>query len=107
MASSSLDRALNDAPSHAARTGGAIAQRPNAPRARVLFVDGSNDGGHTLLLETHAVTLVHTAREALRELNAGAFDACVLDYWIADWTGPALCRDIRKSDPHVPVIFYR
>ena len=44
------------------------------------------------------------AYEALRAVQAFAFDAYILDYWMPDWSGPLLCREIRKYDPHSPVI---
>ena len=40
------------------------------------------------------------AYEALRALHSQPFDAYVLDYWMPDWSGPLLCREIRKHDPH-------
>jgi DNA-binding response OmpR family regulator len=46
------------------------------------------------------------AYEALRNFNARPFDAYVLDYWLPDWSGPSLCREIRKTDPNSPVVFY-
>lgn len=45
------------------------------------------------------------AYEALRNINARLFDLYALEYWLPDWSGPSLCRDIRKEDPHVPVCF--
>ena len=47
-----------------------------------------------------------SGREALTSLNKAVFDGYVLDYWLPDWSGVSLCRDIRKSDPHVPICFY-
>ena len=44
--------------------------------------------------------------EALCCLNAHVFDAYVLDYWLPDWSGLSLCREIRKADPHGPIVFY-
>ena len=45
------------------------------------------------------------AYEAIKQLHTRCFDAHVLDYWMPDWSGPLLCREIRKLDPHCPVIF--
>src|SRR5436190_10118888 len=42
---------------------------------------------------------------ALREINSRTFDLYVLDFWLPDWTGLQLCREIRKNDPHAPVFF--
>jgi DNA-binding response OmpR family regulator len=44
--------------------------------------------------------------EAICCLNAHVFDAYVLDYWLPDWSGISLCREIRKADPHGPIVFY-
>jgi DNA-binding response OmpR family regulator len=51
------------------------------------------------------VVFVSKADEALRTLNGRPFDLYVLEYWLSDWSGAALCRDIRKADPHVPICF--
>lgn len=45
-----------------------------------------------------------SASEALQHVNVRAFDAYVLDYFMPDWSGPLLCREIRKHDPNSPVI---
>jgi DNA-binding response OmpR family regulator len=57
-------------------------------------------------LKGYAVEFVATAFDTLRESNARAFDAYVLEYWLPDWSGVSLCRDIRRSDPSVPILFY-
>ena len=44
--------------------------------------------------------------EALTLLNSAAFDCYVLDFWLPDWSGVSFCREIRRTDPHVPVCFY-
>jgi len=51
------------------------------------------------------LTFAGTAYEALRELNARPFHAYLLEYWLPDWSGPSLCREIRKVDPYAPIIF--
>ena len=56
-------------------------------------------------LENYDVTVVGNAFEAIRRFNASAFDAYILDYWVPDWSGVQLCRAIRRTDPHVPIIF--
>lgn len=43
--------------------------------------------------------------QALREFNARTFDLYLLDYWLPDWCGVQLCREIRKVDPKAPVFF--
>jgi DNA-binding response OmpR family regulator len=43
--------------------------------------------------------------ESLRELGRGVFDGYILDLWLPDWSGAQLCREVRKIDPHGPVLF--
>src|SRR5687768_5450016 len=58
------------------------------------------------MLNDYECITASNAYEALRNFNARPFDAYVLDYWLPDWSGPSLCREIRKGDPNSPVIFY-
>ena len=57
-------------------------------------------------LSTHQLIFVPSALEAIRMLNKGAFDAYVIDYWLPDWGGVSLCRQIREADPHAPICFF-
>jgi len=43
---------------------------------------------------------------ALAAMYRTAFEAYVLDYWLPDWTGVSLCRDIRKNDASAPIVFF-
>jgi DNA-binding NtrC family response regulator len=77
-------------------------------RASILCVQPNSDF-HTALrvaLASHELTVVSSALEALRALNASPFDAYVIDYWLPDWGGVSLCRHINDIDPHVPVCFF-
>ena len=47
-----------------------------------------------------------TGFEALRCANHAIFDLYIVDYWLPDWTGVGLCRDIRKIDARGPLCFY-
>jgi DNA-binding NarL/FixJ family response regulator len=47
-----------------------------------------------------------TAYDAICALNARDFDAYVLPFWLPDWSSFSLCRDVRKADPHAPIVFY-
>jgi DNA-binding response OmpR family regulator len=76
------------------RLSGTVAQRPGSTLAL------------RQVLTHYEIEFVSSAYEALRRLNSRAFDVYVLDYWIADWSGVSLCRDIRKLHPHVPICFY-
>jgi DNA-binding response OmpR family regulator len=57
-------------------------------------------------LDHYRLIIVDTAFEAIRCNNHSVFDAYIVDYWLSDWSGTALCREIRKSDPHTPIVFY-
>jgi CheY-like chemotaxis protein len=57
------------------------------------------------ILADHRLVFACSAFEALRRVNAEFFHGYVLDYWLPDWSGPALCREIRKIDPHAPIVF--
>jgi DNA-binding response OmpR family regulator len=52
------------------------------------------------------VVIAASGLEAVRIKNQALFDVYVIDYWLPDWAGVSLCRDIRKADPHVPIIIY-
>jgi DNA-binding response OmpR family regulator len=68
----------------------------NDPETRALLAE---------MLSEYRIVFARNAFEALKEVNAGAFDAYLLDYWLPDWSGPQLCREIRKLDPHAPIVF--
>ena len=76
-------------------------------RASILCVESNALARERLaaFLTGYDCSFACTACEALRQLQARGFDAHVLDYWMPDWSGPLLCREIRKLDPHGPVIF--
>jgi DNA-binding response OmpR family regulator len=56
-------------------------------------------------LTDYRLVFAANAYEALRALNNEVFDAYLLDFWLPDWSGVQLCREIRKRDPHGPVLF--
>jgi DNA-binding response OmpR family regulator len=58
------------------------------------------------ILPEHRIVFASTGREALARMYSKAFDAYLLEYYLPDWHGVQLCREIRKTDPHVPVVFY-
>ena len=67
--------------------------------------DAESRGVLANVLSDHKLVFAINAFEALRHVNAGSHHGYVLDYWLPDWSGPALCREIRKVDPHGPVVF--
>jgi DNA-binding response OmpR family regulator len=76
-------------------------------RRTVLVVDDDLEFRGLLeeILSDHSLVFARNAFEAIRHVNASSFHAYILDYWLPDWSGPALCREIRKSDPHAPIVF--
>ncbi len=53
------------------------------------------------------VTTAATAAEALELIaRRGRFDLYLLDNWLPGGSGVELCREIRRSDPSTPVVFY-
>ena len=88
--------------------------RPAAPgqqhamyqTARLLYVGGAE--AKNLLqqaLSGYEICFASRGYEALRSIAQQSFDLYILDYWLPDWSGTGLSRDIRKSDPYVPIIF--
>lgn len=87
-----------------------IANEPEAGAAkrRILCVSPVREHHPSLnlCLAEYRLHIVQTGLDAVRTYNAGAFDAYVLDYWLPDWSGLSLCRQIRKDDPFAPVAFF-
>jgi DNA-binding response OmpR family regulator len=85
-----------------------VLAEPAPPRRSILCVQ-QNPEIQAFLREALAdfrVIMATTADEAVRRINNETFDAYVLDYWLADWSGASLCREIRRADPHGPICFY-
>lgn len=80
------------------------------PRPRVLYVDDHKDSREMLstLLRSSRIetTTVATGAQALLLIEAKRFDLYVLDLWLPDIDGLELCRRIRDSDPHTPILFF-
>jgi DNA-binding response OmpR family regulator len=81
-------------------------QQNRGPLA-ILCVDHDAESNALLreLLSEYKLVFASSALQALTLLRADLFHAYILDYWLPDWSGPILCREIRKIDPHGPVIF--
>ena len=77
---------------------------------RVLCVD-DDEGTCTMLcgllglIDCRAETAA-TAAQALEMLTRQRFDLYLLDNWLPGGSGIELCREIRRSDPSTPIIFY-
>ena len=100
----SFDECIEDA-----RKAGADEQQQHAGAKRtVLSVHPEKQVQESIshTLNDWTVLCASTGYDAIRALNRQTFDAYVLDYWLPDWSGIELCREIRKSDPQVPICFY-
>lgn len=79
-----------------------------APPFRLLVVD--DDEGLLLLMaerlraEGHVVATAPSAREARRQLAAGAIDLMFLDLKLADGSGPALVAELQREQQAVPFV---
>ena len=80
---------------------------PHAAARTVLCVtaDGPSAEVFGRALSRYEVVIAPTGFDGLREVNARAFDAYLLDYWFPDWNGVGLCRSIRGLDPYGPILF--
>jgi DNA-binding response OmpR family regulator len=73
----------------------------------VLCVDSHAESREALVaaLDDYDVSLASNAFEALGQINRRGFHGYVLDYWLSDLPGATLCQEIRKLDPHAPIVF--
>ena len=65
--------------------------------AKLVVNSLTHDGFHVLLAQS--------GREAIRLLTSNQPDICVLDVMLPDIDGFALARQIRNSNPRVPILF--
>src|SRR6185369_663390 len=77
---------------------------------RLLCVDGHADSFEMLsaLLKLSKIESesAGTAAQALSKANAESFDLYLLEAWLPDLDGFELCRQLRNSDPHTPIVFF-
>ena len=73
----------------------------------ILCVDPDRESQALLreILAEHEPVVASNAYEALGKLTRQLFDAYVLESWLPDFSGLALCREIHRTDPRGPVIF--
>jgi DNA-binding response OmpR family regulator len=81
-----------------------------AYRSRILCTEDDADNREVLrlLLEMDGfdVTCAENSKQALSLARAKNFDLYLLDNWLPDALGDALCRDLRKFDSITPILFY-
>ena len=79
-------------------------------RCHILFVEDNLDTQEIvsmfLQIEGYRVTSAHTVAEALGLVATQTFDLYLLDNRLPDESGITLCRWLRETDPHTPIIFY-
>lgn len=79
-------------------------------RPRVLCVDDNEDSRAMLIaLMRHSLIEakgVGTGGEALALMQTERFDLYLLDARLPDVDGFELCRQMRNSDPHTPILFF-
>src|SRR3954469_7756102 len=77
-------------------------------RARILCVDDDAPSRAVIaaVLRDYQPEFAATGGDAVAAVTAAPFDLIVLDHWLPDYTGAALCREFRRDDPHVPIIFW-
>jgi DNA-binding response OmpR family regulator len=78
-------------------------------RSKILFVEDHEDTRDLFALvlsqENYDVVTVPTVERALYQANTEQFDLVVLDSRLTDGSGVDLCRNIRKIDQSMPILF--
>lgn len=95
---------LEDCMRDAARAG-YVASGPASRGGLCALPEGNSKAFLEEAFPGQRLTFAHSAYEAIRSLHAGTFDFFVLEYWLPDLSGVALCREIRKVDPWSPIVF--
>lgn len=75
-------------------------------RHSILCIESSEQSRQALeaMLHDYDCAFASDVHAAIQLADSSPSDAYVLDYWMPGWSGPLLCREIRKRDPHCPVI---
>src|SRR5690242_15714750 len=73
----------------------------------ILCVDPNREAQALLreILCQYEPVFASNAYDTLRMLDSGFFDAYLLESWLPDFSGFALCREIRRKDPGGTVLF--
>jgi CheY-like chemotaxis protein len=77
---------------------------------RILYVAGNKDD-YVLLNAMYdfpniQITPAETVAEALRKINGEQYDLYLLETRLPDGDGYELCKTMRESNPHAPIVFY-
>jgi CheY-like chemotaxis protein len=79
------------------------------PEARCVLCIEDDDATRLLIaaaLRDFSVEFAVDGHAAVIRYSAAAFDAFVVDVRLPDYNGLSICRDIRRLDPHVPIIVW-
>jgi DNA-binding response OmpR family regulator len=75
---------------------------------RILLVEDerkvANFIGRTLRENTYAVDIVDTGKKALKRCQTISYDAILLDVWLPDSSGIAVCRELRRRGVVAPLM---
>jgi CheY-like chemotaxis protein len=76
-------------------------------RKYILLVEDMPDHCELLALnlEEYRIVRARNCAEGVRFATEKYFDLYILDNWLPDGTGIDLCQQIRKFDPHTPILF--
>jgi DNA-binding NtrC family response regulator len=78
------------------------------PKGAILVIDDEAEirEGLELLLKTegYAVTMADTGQSGLSRLGEQPYDLLLLDVSLPDRNGIELLKDIRRQDPHLPIV---
>lgn len=88
-----------------AANAGYVASGPASRSGLCALPEGNSKAFLEQAFAGERLVFAHNGYEALRSLHARAFDFYVLEYWLPDFSGVALCREIRKVDPSGPIVF--
>ena len=77
---------------------------------RILYVEDEPDAAEVMLRLLgslgYQVTAAYTWAQALLLAQGECFDLYLLDYRIPQLDGLEVCRELRRFDPHTPIVFY-
>ncbi len=69
------------------------------PDIRLLMAGSLSEFGYT-------VVTAGTVAEALQLAKEFSFSLCILDVRLPDGTGIQLCQQLRRLQPHAPIVYY-
>ncbi len=80
----------------------------DSSRATILCIDDEEPGLQVrrLLLESagYRVLCARSGAEGIKVFQAEPVDAVVLDYWMSGMNGIAVARELRRLNPHTPIM---